>query len=145
MYFDASNTTNRILDVLQERRSKIICIDELDKMPRTFQNQLLNFMESGRIKVVALPYCRLAIVPNLEPDICACCAYAIDIHDIMIITTAIMIGGLVMNICLLLGVTKKCITGYTCVDITLVAQTYFTSECCLVCYEKYYNRLFTIP
>ncbi|MGA8083999.1 MAG: AAA family ATPase [Candidatus Nitrosopolaris sp.] len=29
----------------------IICIDELDKMPRTFQNQLLNFMESGRIKV----------------------------------------------------------------------------------------------
>jgi hypothetical protein len=72
------------------------------------------------------------------------------LDDIMVITiaaTTIMIGGLVMNICLLLGVTKKykCITGYTCVDITLVAQTYFTSECCLVCYEKYYNRLFTIP
>ncbi|MGA9154732.1 MAG: hypothetical protein WBZ36_29465 [Candidatus Nitrosopolaris sp.] len=30
---------------------RIICIDELDKMPRTFQNQLLNFMESGGIKV----------------------------------------------------------------------------------------------
>jgi MoxR-like ATPase len=36
---------------LEEGRPKIICIDELDKMPRTFQNQLLNFMESGRIKV----------------------------------------------------------------------------------------------
>jgi hypothetical protein len=47
VYFDGSNTTNRILDVLQERRPKIISIDELDKMPRTFQNQLLNFMEFG--------------------------------------------------------------------------------------------------
>jgi MoxR-like ATPase len=51
VYFDGSNTTSRILDVLKEKRPKIICIDELDKMPRTFQNQLLNFMESGRIKV----------------------------------------------------------------------------------------------
>jgi replication-associated recombination protein RarA len=51
VYFDGSNTTNRILDVLDEERPKIISIDELDKMPRTFQNQLLNFMESGRIKV----------------------------------------------------------------------------------------------
>src|SRR5215471_481765 len=51
VYFDGSNTTNRILDVLEEERPTIICIDELDKMPRTFQNQLLNFMESGRIKV----------------------------------------------------------------------------------------------
>jgi Holliday junction DNA helicase RuvB len=51
VYFDSSNTTNRILDVLEEERPNVICIDELDKMPRTFQNQLLNFMESGRIKV----------------------------------------------------------------------------------------------
>jgi Holliday junction resolvasome RuvABC ATP-dependent DNA helicase subunit len=51
VYFDGSNTTNRILDVLEEERPKVICIDELDKMSRTFQNQLLNFMESGRIKV----------------------------------------------------------------------------------------------
>jgi MoxR-like ATPase len=51
VYFDGSNTTNRILDILEEKRPKIICIDELDKMPRTFQNQLLNFMESGRVKV----------------------------------------------------------------------------------------------
>src|SRR5215813_5390659 len=50
-YFDGSNTTSRILDVLEEERPKIILIDELDKMPRTFQNQLLNFMESGRVKV----------------------------------------------------------------------------------------------
>ena len=51
MYFDGSNTTNRILDVLEDKRPKIICIDELDKMPRQFQEKLLNFMESGHIKV----------------------------------------------------------------------------------------------
>ena len=51
VYFDGSNTTNRILDVLEEERPKIISIDELDKMSRTFQNQLLNFIESGRVKV----------------------------------------------------------------------------------------------
>jgi hypothetical protein len=46
-YFDGSNTTNRILDVLEEQRPRVICIDELDKMSRQFQNQLLNFLESG--------------------------------------------------------------------------------------------------
>jgi MoxR-like ATPase len=51
VYFDGSNTTNRILDVLEEERPKVICIDELDKMSKTFQNQLLNFMESGRVKI----------------------------------------------------------------------------------------------
>jgi MoxR-like ATPase len=51
VYFDGSNTTNRILDVLEEKRPKIICIDELDKMPRQFQEKLLNFMESGQFKV----------------------------------------------------------------------------------------------
>ena len=51
VYFDGSNTTNRILDVLEEKRPKIICIDELDKMPRRFQEKLLNFMESGHIKI----------------------------------------------------------------------------------------------
>jgi DNA polymerase III delta prime subunit len=51
VYFDGSNTTNRILDVLEEKRPKIICTDELDKMPKRFQEKLLNFMESGHIKV----------------------------------------------------------------------------------------------
>ena len=51
IYFDDSNTTNRILDVLEEKRPKIMCIDELDKMPRQFQEKLLNFMEGGHIKV----------------------------------------------------------------------------------------------
>jgi replication-associated recombination protein RarA len=51
VYFDGSNTTNRILDVLEEKRSRIICVDEMDKMSRQFQNQLLNFLESGRVKV----------------------------------------------------------------------------------------------
>src|SRR5215469_14597570 len=50
-YFDGSNTTSRILDLLEEERPKIICVDELDKMSRQFQNQLLNFMESGRVDV----------------------------------------------------------------------------------------------
>jgi MoxR-like ATPase len=50
-YFDGSNTTNRILDVLEEERPKIICVDELDKMPKQFQDKLLNFMGSGHIKV----------------------------------------------------------------------------------------------
>ena len=36
VYFDGSNTTNRILDVIEEKRPKIICIDELDKMPKQF-------------------------------------------------------------------------------------------------------------
>lgn len=52
LYFDASNTTNRIVDVLERERPQIILLDELDKLPRPFQNQLLNFLESGRIKVV---------------------------------------------------------------------------------------------
>ncbi|MGB8934241.1 MAG: ATP-binding protein [Candidatus Nitrosopolaris sp.] len=51
VYFVGSNTTNRILDVIEEKRPKIICIDELDKMLRQFQEKLLNFMESGHIKV----------------------------------------------------------------------------------------------
>jgi replication-associated recombination protein RarA len=51
VYFDGSNTTNRILDVFEQERPKVICIDELYKMPRTFQNQLLNFIESVRVKV----------------------------------------------------------------------------------------------
>jgi hypothetical protein len=46
-----SNTTSRILDVLEEQRPRVICIDELDKMSRQFQNQLLNFLDSGGIKV----------------------------------------------------------------------------------------------
>jgi MoxR-like ATPase len=51
VYFDGSNTTNRILDVLEEKRPKIILLDELDKMGKSWQNQLLNFMESGRVDV----------------------------------------------------------------------------------------------
>jgi MoxR-like ATPase len=51
VYFDGSNTTNRILDVLEQKRPKTICIDELDKMPKQFQDKLLNFIESWHIKV----------------------------------------------------------------------------------------------
>src|SRR5215471_3682285 len=47
----ATQQIDRILDVLEEKRPKIICIDELDKMPKQFQEKLLNFMESGHIKV----------------------------------------------------------------------------------------------
>ena len=51
VYFDGSNTTSKILDILEEKRPKIICLDELDKMGKPWQNQLLNFMESGRVDV----------------------------------------------------------------------------------------------
>jgi Holliday junction DNA helicase RuvB len=51
VYFDCSNTTSRILDVLQEERPKIILADEIDKLQKYYQNMLLNFMESGRVKV----------------------------------------------------------------------------------------------
>ena len=52
VYFDGSNTTNRILDVLEDKRPKIICIDELDKMPRQFQDKLLNFMDTSSSPIV---------------------------------------------------------------------------------------------
>lgn len=51
MYFDGSNTTNKILDVLNEERPDIICIDEIEKMPKNFQEKLLNLFESGRVDV----------------------------------------------------------------------------------------------
>jgi hypothetical protein len=51
VFFDCTNTTSRILDVLEQERPKIILFDELEKMGKTFQNQLLNFLESGHIKV----------------------------------------------------------------------------------------------
>jgi uncharacterized membrane protein (Fun14 family) len=52
VYFDGSNTTNRILDILEDKRTKVILLDEIDKMGRVFQNQLLGFMESGRWNLV---------------------------------------------------------------------------------------------
>ena len=42
----STNMTSRILDVLEQERAKIILFDELDKMGRVFQNQLLNFLEA---------------------------------------------------------------------------------------------------
>jgi len=51
VYFDGSNTTDRILDILEWQRPNIICIEELDKMSSYFQGQLLNFLESGHIKM----------------------------------------------------------------------------------------------
>ena len=32
VYFDGSNTTSRILDVVEKERPRVICVDELDKM-----------------------------------------------------------------------------------------------------------------
>ncbi len=51
VYFDATNTTNRILQVLEEEKPEIILLDELDKLPRNFAEKLLNFLQSGRVKV----------------------------------------------------------------------------------------------
>jgi MoxR-like ATPase len=50
-YFDASNTTNRILDILESKRPKVVCLDELDKMPKRFQEQLLGFLQDGKVDV----------------------------------------------------------------------------------------------
>jgi holliday junction DNA helicase RuvB len=51
VYFDDSNSTSWILDILEQERPKIILIDEIDKMPKQFQNKLLNLMENGCVKV----------------------------------------------------------------------------------------------
>jgi replication-associated recombination protein RarA len=51
VYFDGSNSTNRMLDVLEEERPNIVCIDEIDKLPKQFQNKLLNLIENGHVKV----------------------------------------------------------------------------------------------
>jgi replication-associated recombination protein RarA len=51
VYFDATNTTNRILHVLEEEKPEIVLLDELDKLPRNFAEKLLGFLESGRVKV----------------------------------------------------------------------------------------------
>ncbi len=47
VYFDVYNQS---LDMLDKKTSKIICIDELDKMSTDLQNHLLNFLENGHIK-----------------------------------------------------------------------------------------------
>jgi Holliday junction resolvasome RuvABC ATP-dependent DNA helicase subunit len=51
LYFDGTNTTNRILDVLNDERPSIVCIDELEKTPKNFQEKILNLCESGRVDV----------------------------------------------------------------------------------------------
>ena len=51
VYFDSTNTTNKILDILEQKRPRIICLDEIEKMPRQFQEKLLNVLESGRVDV----------------------------------------------------------------------------------------------
>jgi len=57
-----------------------------------------------------LPFCRLAIVPDLEPDVCALAIDAI-LADVIIIAAAaaIMISLLVVKTCLLLCIIKNTI------------------------------------
>jgi Holliday junction resolvasome RuvABC ATP-dependent DNA helicase subunit len=51
LYFDGTNITNKILDVLNEEKPNIVCIDELEKIPKNFQEKILNLCESGRVDV----------------------------------------------------------------------------------------------
>jgi replication-associated recombination protein RarA len=51
VYFDMSNTTNKILDILEQRHPKIILLDEIEKAPRQWQEKILNLLESGRVDV----------------------------------------------------------------------------------------------
>jgi MoxR-like ATPase len=48
---DCTNTTSRILDVLEQEQPKIILLDELDKFSKSWQNKLLSLLEGGRVKV----------------------------------------------------------------------------------------------
>src|SRR5262249_15846942 len=50
VYFDATNTTNRILQVLKEEKPEIVLLDKLNKLPRNFAEKLLNFLETVRVK-----------------------------------------------------------------------------------------------
>lgn len=54
VFLDGSNTTSKILDVIEEKRPKIILLDEIGLMSRQFQGMLLNFLESGRVKVTQM-------------------------------------------------------------------------------------------
>jgi replication-associated recombination protein RarA len=51
MFFDGTNTTNRILTDMEARRPKVILIDEFEKMRKNYKEMLLNFAETGRVKV----------------------------------------------------------------------------------------------
>ena len=51
IYFDATNTTNCILQVRLMEKPEIILLDELDKLPRNLAEKLLGFLESGWVKV----------------------------------------------------------------------------------------------
>jgi len=46
LYYYVNNIDRLVLTLV------LMGVDELDKMPRRFQEHLLNFMKSGRIKVV---------------------------------------------------------------------------------------------
>ncbi len=47
VYFDVYN---QCLDMLDKETPNIICIEELDKMSKNFQNHLINFLENGHVK-----------------------------------------------------------------------------------------------
>jgi Holliday junction resolvasome RuvABC ATP-dependent DNA helicase subunit len=66
LYFDGTNTTNKILDVLNEERPNIICIDELEKMPKNLQEKILNLCESGRVDVEQKKTQYHFTLPNLK-------------------------------------------------------------------------------
>jgi replication-associated recombination protein RarA len=51
VYFDATNLTTRMLDVLEQERPQIILIDEIEKLQKNYQEKILNFAESGKVKV----------------------------------------------------------------------------------------------
>jgi DNA-binding NtrC family response regulator len=44
----AISKSSRMLDALEEQRPKIVCIDEIEKLPKQFQDKLLNLMQNGR-------------------------------------------------------------------------------------------------
>jgi Holliday junction resolvasome RuvABC ATP-dependent DNA helicase subunit len=51
LWFDGTNTSNKILTTLYQDRPNVICIDEFEKMGKPFQEKLLNFAENGKVDV----------------------------------------------------------------------------------------------
>jgi MoxR-like ATPase len=51
LYIDATNSTNGVLYEIAARKPKIVLIDEIEKMPRNYQEKLLNFAMTGQIKI----------------------------------------------------------------------------------------------
>jgi len=71
-----------------------------------------------------------AIVPNLEPDVCGCCALAIDatLADVIAVTrtaTTTMISGLAVNACYFFLTRYRKIQMLLLLGVFILVYTFF--------------------